>query len=307
MEERQCSDHIGGDNDDSISINSIAETVTDGPICGVSHTLEHDADESDAAPPNKIPRTTAEFSNRGGFKFIPSNSLDLTIHKFKTSAKPSLSKGELVQEVHDLHLTLGGEPHTKPAKVMRKILSQLKAQNIIEQHPIKPDEWQLVRESDIFVMVPCQHDENTQSSSVESVNTTKSSNRPPILETLGTGNQAVYVYYDPRMRELSEFKNEDRWDCRIGSIKNYQNVRDAVVGQTKTTFSSPPIIALVIQCDDASGLENTLRQMLTYGKMDTAGRKGWFHCNPEVVKLAYQSLCKLCCATCTTTQQVDER
>jgi hypothetical protein len=147
-------------------INSIAETVTDGPICSVSRTLQHDANESDDAPSStKISRITAELSNRGGFKFIPSNSLNLMVHVLKTCTKQFLLKGEFVREVHDLNLTLGGRTSfkhpVKPSRfailflshVMKILKVHLSNQPIPIHHPRHLRDYSYIRGSLLSVCI----------------------------------------------------------------------------------------------------------------------------------------------------------
>ena len=109
-------------------------------------------------------------------------------------------------------------------------------------------------------------------------------------EILGTGSNAVYVYYYDVYEQLAENKGNEEWPCKIG--RTDRDPIQRVIGQAGTCHPELPHIALIIYCDDSSALEAALHSILKYkGKwLSTAPGTEWFLTSPQEIKEYYSML-----------------
>lgn len=101
---------------------------------------------------------------------------------------------------------------------------------------------------------------------------------------IGTGTQAVYVYYFPAYRELAMRRGETSWPMKIGRTNGPSQVR--INEQCGTAMPERPIMGLVYRTDQASTGERLLHSTLTTRgrKMDDAPGKEWFLTNLDEVR-----------------------
>ncbi|WP_022750307.1 GIY-YIG nuclease family protein [Lachnobacterium bovis] len=109
-------------------------------------------------------------------------------------------------------------------------------------------------------------------------------------ETLGTGSNAVYVYYYDVYKQLAENKGNEGWPCKIG--RTDRDPIQRVMGQAGTSYPELPHVALIIYCDDSSALEVALHSILKYqGKwLKNAPGTEWFLTSPKEIKEYYSML-----------------
>lgn len=121
----------------------------------------------------------------------------------------------------------------------------------------------------------------------------------PAAAPIGTGDQWVYLYYFPHVRNAARAEWQARWPlritrwlCKVGStIENdpRQRVRELV--GLKTGAADCPVIALQIRTPDAKHLEQQVihaelkRRGLHYSN---DGGREWFRTNPEEVRGIYR-------------------
>ena len=110
-------------------------------------------------------------------------------------------------------------------------------------------------------------------------------------ETLGTGSNAVYVYYYDVYKQLAENSGNVEWPCKIG--RTDRDPIQRIIGQAGTCYPELPHIALIIYCDDSSALEAALHSILKYqGKwLKNAPGTEWFLTSPQEIKDYYSTLC----------------
>jgi hypothetical protein len=109
-------------------------------------------------------------------------------------------------------------------------------------------------------------------------------------ETLGTGSNAVYVYYYDVYKQLAENKGNEEWPCKIG--RTDRDPIQRVIGQAGTCYPELPHIALIIYCDDSSALEVALHSILKYQDkwLKNAPGTEWFLTSPQEIKEYYSML-----------------
>lgn len=109
-------------------------------------------------------------------------------------------------------------------------------------------------------------------------------------EILGTGSNAVYVYYYDVYKELAENKGNTEWPCKIG--RTDRNPIQRVLGQAGTCYPELPHIALIIYCDDSSAFEAALHSILKFQNKWIKNAPGteWFFTSPMEIKEFYAML-----------------
>lgn len=106
-------------------------------------------------------------------------------------------------------------------------------------------------------------------------------------ETIGTGDNSVYVYYYDVYVELAKLKGLSIWECKVG--RTDRDPINRVLGQAGTCYPELPHIALVIKCSDSSVLEAALHNILKMrGRwIDDAPGTEWFMTTPQEIKDIY--------------------
>lgn len=109
-------------------------------------------------------------------------------------------------------------------------------------------------------------------------------------EVMGTGLNAVYVYYYDVYRKLAEVNGKTSWACKIGRTDCDPIQR--VIGQAGTCYPELPHIALIIYCDDSSVLESAFHSILKYQSrwMQDAPGTEWFMTSPKEIKKLYSAI-----------------
>jgi hypothetical protein len=106
-------------------------------------------------------------------------------------------------------------------------------------------------------------------------------------ETIGTGDNAIYVYYYDVYFELSKLKGLSTWECKVG--RTDRDPINRVLGQAGTCYPELPHIALIIKCNDSSVLEAALHNVLKMRGRWIADAPGteWFMTTPQEIKDVY--------------------
>lgn len=103
------------------------------------------------------------------------------------------------------------------------------------------------------------------------------------VRRIGSGNHSVYVYYYPAYRELAELRGEETWHCKIGRSE-YANPIHRILEQQGTAMSEEPEIALVIQTNQPTEVENAIHNLLDRDRISDAPGTEWFMTNPSRVE-----------------------
>lgn len=107
------------------------------------------------------------------------------------------------------------------------------------------------------------------------------------VRQIGSGNNSVYVYYYPTYRERAELRGEETWACKVGRSE-YQNPIHRILEQAGTGMPEKPKIALVIQTNRPTDLENAMHTLLDRDRMPDAPGTEWFMTNPSRVEDIYE-------------------
>lgn len=107
---------------------------------------------------------------------------------------------------------------------------------------------------------------------------------------IGSGNNAVYVYYYDGYRELASMKGNNVWECKIGRTDVDPLAR--IFSQAGTCYPELPHLALIIRCDDSSLLEKALHSILKIKQrwiVNSPGKE-WFLTSPKEIEDLYYTL-----------------
>jgi len=107
---------------------------------------------------------------------------------------------------------------------------------------------------------------------------------------IGSGNETIYVYYYVTYRKYALLQGKSEWCCKIGMTT--KNIWDRIYSQSATCFPEEPYVALIIRCNDARKLEQTIHNILKMKnkQIETAPGKEWFITSPSEVKSIYESI-----------------
>ena len=100
----------------------------------------------------------------------------------------------------------------------------------------------------------------------------------------GSGNGAVYCFYNPRDREEAERNNENRWPCNIGETSG--DVKQRVRQQT-LQWTVEPRIDLILRTNRQEDLESKIHNLLKaldrHLRVFQARGREWFQTSPDEV------------------------
>ena len=129
---------------------------------------------------------------------------------------------------------------------------------------------------------------NETSLELDSYVTKEEDSQIPIDETLGTGNETVYVYYYDAYRQLAETRGQKHWPCKVGMTS--QQTISRIFSQTGTAYPESPHIAIEFKCNDAKGLENVFHSVLSFRKrkVESAPGNEWYYTTLEELKEIFE-------------------
>ena len=107
-------------------------------------------------------------------------------------------------------------------------------------------------------------------------------------ETLGTGRNSVYLYYDQQERDAAKSKGENVWACKIGRTLNELHTR--IYQQVSTALPAERLrIGLRIKTDKHEKIERVIHDILKVrGKhIEEAPGTEWFLTSPSEVRGIY--------------------
>lgn len=111
-------------------------------------------------------------------------------------------------------------------------------------------------------------------------------------EILGTGENAVYLYYYDVYKKLADIEKKEFWECKIG--RTDRDPIQRVIGQAGTCYPEIPHVALIIYCDDSAALEAAIHSVFKFQNkwIKDAPGKEWFFTSPEEVKNIYSMIAR---------------
>lgn len=105
----------------------------------------------------------------------------------------------------------------------------------------------------------------------------------PSHKIYGKGDFAVYLYYFPTYKILSESKGQSTWPCKIGRTDRDPLLR--IISQVSTALPEVPTIEFIIKSDDSFSLEKMIHSVLAFQGKNIKDSPGveWFDTNPNEV------------------------
>jgi hypothetical protein len=166
--------------------------------------------------------------------------------------------------------------------VVKKVLGELREEGLVQ--PVSKGIWRYIDDSDSTADGSAPTEAATDNFSPEDDDEPSSIQ---IKEVIGTGQESVYVYYNPNDFLLAKAEARDTWECKIGHTVGEVAVR--ILGQgVRTALSHSPIVALVIRTDDARTLESVLHRSLRLADSTIVDASPeWFMTSPDRVKAWY--------------------
>jgi len=194
------------------------------------------------------------------------------------------TRQDLTKEVEQTHLGFGGFRGAQPTLlVVKKVLGELRAEGIAV--PVSRGLWRYVAEADAL---PTDVDANKSSSASlppEALEDEEAVGRLQINEEVGTGDESVYLYYNPNDVKLAQAEGRSTWECKVGHTVGMVDTRILDQG-ARTALSHYPVVGLVIRTKDARTLESVLHRSLRLTDSAVADSPGneWFITSPAHVK-----------------------
>lgn len=232
-----------------------------------------------------------------GIPLQPSNARKIILELFNQQSQ--WTRSNLVDEVLLRHRSSGGTDGTQsPTTVVKKCLSVLRQEGRVE--PVAKGVWIRLDPStkiDLDRIIQPKAMSAIEDSSVEEVPELEDEDEEtPTSEqiTIGQGEEAVYLYFNPNDRELAQFKGLDCWECKIGRTSHLP-VDTRIFSQgIKTALSKMPVIALVILTDNCVLTERAIHSALRHVGVEAPDSPGveWFLTNPKRIQAWYEAYSK---------------
>ncbi|MCE2400358.1 GIY-YIG nuclease family protein [Candidatus Poribacteria bacterium] len=186
-------------------------------------------------------------------------------------AGQTVQKQEIMRVVVEKHLERGGLP----------TIAQ-------RNNPVTLGLWHMKREGQADSSSGDNWVIPTSSQDDESVDAEQDDLDPEKI--IGSGKQAVYLYYYPAYQRLAELQGKEIWACKIGKSRN--DPVNRIVSQTRTALPEFPEVGLIIKTDQLNLMEKTIQNILKLrGKqMDDAPGKEWFITSPSEVERVYECI-----------------
>ncbi len=118
----------------------------------------------------------------------------------------------------------------------------------------------------------------------------KNENISDRYETIGSGDNSVYLYYYPNYKENAKLKGEENWKCKIGRTEDTDpNIR---INQQITGMPEQVIIGLVILTNEPVKLEGAIHRLLKHFDRHISDAPGaeWFLTSPDEIRELYNLL-----------------
>ena len=189
-------------------------------------------------------------------------------------AGQTVQKQEIMRIVDETHRERGGLPARAKFPPVTMALTNMKREGLVEN----PSQgyW--------FIPSSPQSDESVDDESVNFEEANLDSGR-----IIGSGKQAVYLYYFPAYKRLAKLQDQKIWPCKIG--KTRYDAISRIRSQTRTALPEYPKVGLIIKTDELRLMENTIQNILKLQgkqKQDAPGIE-WFITSPSEVEQIYKN------------------
>lgn len=219
-------------------------------------------------------------------ELTPLRATPLVLEFLGMNSRPQKRK-DIIKYVEDAHGQRGGLSAKNTTNTLKKCLQNLASEKNILKHG--NGEYSLNRTfspEEITLEYPSTAEEFEDLSADEDL---------MIEETIGSGAETVYLYYDSAYQELAELKNIDYWACKIGMTAGTSLKKRLLEQGIKTAFHKLPKVGLVIKSDDAMSVEKSLHKALDLAGCrieDSLGAE-WFYTSPKRIKDWYTDYMKI--------------
>jgi len=193
-----------------------------------------------------------------------------------------VERQRIVDEVGRAHIARGGRPGTQSCTGTVKMALSNMCNKGFAQNPSR-GYWRICAHSSDNELVFEIPNTNAGELTERESNQCPSFSNETILQDLGSGSGAVYVYYLPTYKEIALSRNERNWACKIG--RTDRDPIGRIWTQMATALPERPVIALVYRTDFPLEWERILHSILTvrgHRMRDSPGCE-WFITSPEVV------------------------
>jgi hypothetical protein len=162
------------------------------------------------------------------------------------------------------------------------VLGELREEGLVQ--PVSKGIWRYVKDADFPAPESSYREPLPDDPSVED---DEEPSGIQVGEEIGTGQESVYLYYNPNDLRLAKAEKRDTWECKIGHTAGEVSAR--ILGQgVRTALSHSPVIALVIRTDDSRTLEAVLHRSLRLADSTIVDASPeWFTTSPDRVKAWY--------------------
>jgi Meiotically up-regulated gene 113 len=206
----------------------------------------------------------------------PSIAAEHVLEFISSQVKP-VRRGEIVKFVAERHRSLGGLSVSDTEMRVKRALNRLVDENKLSRPSVG---WYSAGDIEINAITLSSFDrdpsEMITSDEVELI---------VAEETVGSGDELVYVYFSDADRKVAKYEHRDWWPCKVGYTAG--NLTSRILAQGPlTSMARLPIVGLVIRTDDGHALERALHYALDESGARIAEALGseWFDTSSTRIK-----------------------
>ena len=195
---------------------------------------------------------------------------------------------DLTDRVIQIHRERGGISPTNSSSVIKRVLQCLRDEGII----IAPGQgwWRRVTSS-----ISANDSPSHELTQIPPTNAVEDEEPIEVLikaeKELGSGDECVYLYFNPNDRKLAELEGREVWECKIGRTGSNDAVNRILNQGIRTALSRTPLIGLVVRTDDSIALESILHASLRLAGAEVPDSPGteWFLTSPRRIEAWYEA------------------
>ena len=170
---------------------------------------------------------------------------ELILEFFKGQTVP---KQDMIRKVDEVHLEHGGKLSENIIHPVTDALNAMKRKGLANNPNPGDGIWKINEAT--------EGEEITEDEEIDDTDDG--------VRRIGSGDSSVYVYCYPAYRELAESRGEETWPCKIGH-SDYANPIHRILEQPGTGMPEKPEIALVIQTNRSTEVEDAIHRLLDRG------------------------------------------
>jgi T5orf172 domain len=210
----------------------------------------------------------------------PSIAADHLI-EYLSAQKIPMKRADVTRYVAQRHEALGGTTVTDSENRVKLALNRL------------VDEGKIIRPSTgWYLKISADDNDSSDSFDQQQLSTLDVSPEVELInaeETIGEGDELVYVYFHEADRKLASYENRTWWPCKVGFTAGNLTTRILSQGPL-TSMARPPSVGLVIKTTDGHALERAIHFALDGANTRIVEAMGseWFDTSPTRIKTWYE-------------------